>query len=159
MNQLPMKKDGFSIVQDHKDHFRFLFENSHTNAEKDQRSDDEVNKPKRSCYITNPLSPQQARILRSFPVLCKINKDLNKNWMQKTCLLSYFLYILYTNSSCKFFFIQKHKFANFDFPIDSTNNQFVTSKNETTNSPIHQFLDLKCSKMSLKCKSKAQNVF
>ena len=35
------------------------------------------------------------------------------------------------------------------------NNLFVTSKNETTNSPIHQFTNLKCCKMSLKWKSNA----
>ena len=36
-----------------------------------------------------------------------------------------------------------------------TYNLFVTSKNETTNSPIHQFSNLMCCKMSLQCKSKA----
>ena len=39
-----------------------------------------------------------------------------------------------------------------------TNNLFMTSKNETTNSPIYQFRNLKCCKMSLKRKSKARNV-
>ena len=34
-------------------------------------------------------------------------------------------------------------------------NLFVTSKNETTNSPIHQFTNLKCCKMSLKWKRNA----
>ena len=45
------------------------------------------------------------------------------------------------------------RITNFSFDL------LVTSKNETTNSPIYKFTNLKCCKMSLKWKSKTWNVF
>ena len=70
----------------------------------------------------------------------------------------FFCCFLQQTSSSKSLHLLFHNWEDFKNNFSCTNwklhnqsiNLFVTSKNETTNSPIHQFRNLKCCKMSLK---------
>ena len=83
----------------------------------------------------------------------KVNQGL------ATKMLLELMYVLYANISQQILTMSLQRLSlmsllQYNY-ISFRNNLFMTSKNETTNSPIYQFLNLKCCKMSLKWKGKA----